>query len=228
MADFHGPTFRNIVSLIVSQDLFDDLSNDPQEWALAQQVESSVKPPPYQSDTPVIHRPFEDAIWFNAIGWPFKHWQASRFSDGHFGIWYGCDTVEASVYETAYHWVRGFLADAGFEQESVVAERRVYQVDCDAALVDLRTQWVTHPDLFHTSDYHTTQWLGARLHHEGHPGLITRSVRQPAGQSLAILNPQVLSHPRHNCYLTYRLSGSCLAVEKPSGRVWFEIATQSL
>ena len=60
----------------------------PGRKALAQQVESAVKPLQYHSPTPVIHRPFEEAEWFNAIGWPFQHWQSSRYSDGSFGVWY--------------------------------------------------------------------------------------------------------------------------------------------
>ena len=61
LADVHRDVIRNIVSIRESQDLFDDLSDRPDEWALAQQVEGQVRPPPYRSGTPVIHRPFEDA-----------------------------------------------------------------------------------------------------------------------------------------------------------------------
>ena len=82
LVDVHRDVLRNIVSLGASQDLFDDLTADPAEARLAQQVEDTVKPPPYRSRTPLIDRPFEDAAWFNAIDWPFRHWQASRFFFG--------------------------------------------------------------------------------------------------------------------------------------------------
>src|ERR1035437_8963443 len=149
LVDVHRTVFRNVVSIGLSQDLFDDLTSSPAEWALAQQVEDQVKPPPYQSRTPVIHRPFEDAQWANAIGWPFKHWQASRFSDGSFGVWYGCESAETSVYETVYHWFSGFLTDAGFEKEQVIGERKLYDVACDAALVNLRPLTAQHAGLMH-------------------------------------------------------------------------------
>ena len=136
LADIHGGVMRNIVSIRESQNLFDDLTDNPDEWRLAGHVEDEVKPPPYRSGTPVIHRPFEDAEWFNAITWPFKHWQASRFSDGSFGVWYGSNTVEATVYESAYHWYHGLLSDAGFENEAVIGERKVYSVSCNAALLE--------------------------------------------------------------------------------------------
>lgn len=78
LADVNQDVVRNIVSLRQSQDLFDDLTDDPAEWLLAQKVEAEVKPPPYRSTMPVVDRPFEDAAWFNAINWPFKNWQDSR------------------------------------------------------------------------------------------------------------------------------------------------------
>ena len=228
LVDVHRNVIRNIVSIGSSQDLFDDLTSNPAEWALAQQVEVEVKPPLYQSRTPVIHRPFEDAAWANAIGWPFRHWQASRFSDGSFGVWYGCDSAETSVFETAYHWFNGLLRDAGFEKEKVVAERKLYEVACDAALVNLRPLVAKHPALMHKTDYSTPQAVGARLHREGHPGLVTASVRHAPGTNFAVLNPAVLSNPRHHCQLTYRLDGQHITVEKQPGVLWMDMATTAL
>jgi hypothetical protein len=223
LADVSQDVARNIVSLRQSQDLFDDLTDDPAGWRLAQQVEDEVKPPLYRSRSPIIDRPFEDAAWFNAIMWPFKHWQASRFSDGSYGIWYGSESVETTVHESAYHWYRGLLSDAGFERLTVMAERKVYLVACNAALLDLRAAASRHPDLIHPSDYTFCQSLGARVHREGHPGLLTPSVRRCGGENFAIFNPAVLSDPRHNCQLTYRLEGEQIVVEKQPGVAWFAL-----
>jgi hypothetical protein len=223
LADVQQDVARNIVSVRQSQDLFDDLSADPAEWRLAQTVEDEVKPPLYRSRTPIIDRPFEDAEWFNAITWPFKHWQASRFSDGRHGVWYGSESVETTVHESAYHWYRGLLSDAGFERMAVIAERKVYSVACAAALLDLRNAAADHPDLLHPSDYAYCQSVGARVHREGHPGLVTRSVRRPVGENMVIFNPAVLSHPRHNCQLTYRLEGEQIVVEKRLGVAWMTL-----
>jgi RES domain len=226
--DVHTDVVRNIVSIRTSQDLFDDLTDKPDEWALAQQVEDSVKPPPYRSATPIIHRPFEDAQWFHAIGWPFKHWQASRYSDGSFGIWYGCDSAQTSVYETAYHWFNGLLADAGFDKQQVSIERKLYQVTCDAALLDFRPMCSKYAGLMHKTDYRFTQSIGTRLHREGHPGLVTRSVRHAEGQNYAVLNPDVLTNPRAHSALSYRLDGHRILIQKQPGVAWLEIATAAL
>lgn len=225
LADVDCDVVRNIVSIRQSQNLFDDLTDIPSEWTLAQQVEDEVKPKSYQSKIPVIHRPFEDAAWFSAIGWPFKHWQSSRFSDGSFGVWYGSDTAITSVYETAYHWFTGLLTDAGFENENVIGERKLYDVTCKAALVDLRLLVTKQTRLIHDSDYNHTQSVGARLHREGHPGLLTKSVRNIKGENYVILNPAVLSNPRHQCLLTYRLEHNRIIVEKQQGTAWVEINT---
>jgi hypothetical protein len=228
LADVHQDVARNIVSLRESQDLFDDLTEDPAEWLLAQKVEGEVKPPPYRSRTPLIDRPFEDAQWFNAIAWPFKHWQASRFSDGTYGVWYGSDSVETTVYESVYHWYKGLLCDAGFDRQEVIADRKVYWVACGAALLDLRAASNEYPDLLHPSDYSFCQSVGARIHREGHPGLLTPSVRRSAGENVVVFNPGVLSNPRLNGQLTYRLEGEQVVVEKQPGVTWVTLAVAPL
>lgn len=222
LCDVHGDLMRNIVSIRESQDLFDDLSADPADWAVAQQVEDEAKPPLYRSRTPIIHRPFEDAEWFNAIGYPFRHWQESRYSDGTFGIWYGSGDIETSVHETVHHWYHGFLKDADFCVGGVVVERKVYRVRCVSALLDFRPLVGDYPDLVHDHDYTLSHAIGGRLHREGHPGLVTRSARC-AGENYAILNPDVLSEPRHACHLTYRLAGNRVEVEKQQGTIWMAI-----
>ena len=228
LADVHQDVARNIVSLRQSQDLFDDLTDDPAAWLLAQKVEAEVRPPSYRSHTPIIDRPFEDAAWFNAILWPFKHWQASRFSDGSFGVWYGSDSVETTVFESAYHWYRGLLCDAGFERETVIAERKVYRVACSAALLDFRKATAEHTDLLHPTDYAFPQAVGARIHREGHPGLLIQSVRRREGENVAIFNPGMLSNPRHHCQLTYRLEGARIVVERHPGETWISAAVAEL
>lgn len=229
IVDTHRDLRRNIVSLRESRNLFDDLSADPAEQVLAQQVESAVKPLQYHSPTPVIHRPFEEAEWFDAIGWPFQHWQGSRYSDGSFGVWYGADSVEASVYETAYHWYHGLLLDAeGYAREAVAIERKVYNVACAALILDLRPRVGEFPALLHRTDYAFTQQVGARLRREGHPGLVTPSARYPEGLNYVVFNPAVLSNPRVNCLLTYRLNGGHILVERRPGRTWRRIRVDDL
>jgi hypothetical protein len=82
-----------------------------------------------------------------------------------------------------------------------------------------------HPALIDKTDYSTTQSVGARLHREGHPGLIATSARYAAGHKYVVLNPDVLSTPRQHSQLTYRLEGRRIVVEKQPGIAWMRIAT---
>ncbi|NTW47059.1 MAG: hypothetical protein HGB16_02860 [Chlorobaculum sp.] len=52
---------------------------------------------------------------------------------------------------------------------------------------------------------------------EGHPRLVTFSVRHSGGLNYALLNPGVLSEPQQHGYLAYRLQNGNIEVEKPSG-----------
>ena len=226
LLDVHQELARNIVSLRVSENLFDDLSPDPTEQASAVQLEMATKPPTYQSKLPAIDRPFEEAEWLAAVEFPYIEWSTSRYSDGRFGEWYGADTIATTVYETVYHWRRKFLEDAGFTQDGIVGERKVYWVQCHAALIDLRQRISDYPALL-DNDYGFTQSIGKRLHREGHPGLITRSARCD-GDAYAVFTPQVLSAPRIACYLTYRTAGDGVEVEKEAGAVWMTIGARLL
>ncbi len=221
LAETHGDSFRNIVSLRVSENLFDDLSDDPVAWDSAMRLELETKPNFYKSPTPIIHRPFEEAAWNDAIGYPFKNWMRSRDSDGTFGVWYGADTVETTVYETAYHWRANFLADAGFLHPGIQIERKIYRVQIDAALIDLRPSVSGFPALIDAADYTLTQQVGFKLHREGHPGLVTRSARCE-GDVNAVFNAAILTNPRQVCYLTYTTTNNGIAIEREPGKIWFE------
>lgn len=224
---------RNIVSFREPQNVFDDLSERADEWKVAEQVQDEVGLPLYRSKTPIIDRPFEDANWLNAIHWPHKNRQhtnnqQSRFSDGTFGVWYGSETIETTVYESAFHWYSGLLNDAGFEREVVVSERKIYSVACAASLLDCRKAVSAFPELLHPSDYSFTHSVGARIHHEGHPGLLIQSVRRPDGENVAVFNPAVLSKPRVIGDLTYKLNRDYIVVEKHPGKAWMSLDVNEL
>jgi hypothetical protein len=222
LADTHDDLFRNIVSLRITENLFDDLSDQHADWNTAIELELQTKPATYISGMPIIHRPFEEAAWNEAIGFPFRTWSRSRYSDGSFGVWYGADSIETTIHETVYHWRNGLLADAGFTAPGIKIERRVHLVRCDAALVDLRSLVKQHPMLIDKTDYTLTHQLGGRLHREGHPGLLTKSARC-TGNVYAILNPAILSNPRPHCYLTYTTTEKDVEVERAPGELLLTI-----
>lgn len=226
LLDWHGDLYRNIVSLRQSQDLFDDLSDSPAAQQVALQLELHCKPMTYESAQPIIDRPFEEALYNEAIGYPFSNWLVSRYSDGSFGVWYGTAELLTSVHETVYHWHHGLLADAGWDQlDGVSIERRVHLVRCDAALINLQPQVRHFPALIDTRSYHFTQPIGRRLQFEGHPGLATRSARCD-GTVFATFTPRVLSHPRVQFYLTYQLQQGEVHVYRQEGEKLLTITSR--
>ena len=211
LREIHRDLYRNIVSLRQTQDLFDDLSEEPDDQNAAMALELSVKSACFRSAQPIIDRPFEEATYLAAIAFPFDHWSSSRFSRGHYGVWYGSDTLETTIHETVYHWRNGLLADAGWSDiQGVVVERRVHLVQCQAALIDLTGRRDNWPGLI-DAGHDFCQQLGDRIHRTGHPGVWTPSARCD-GENAAIFTAKVLSRPRHHCYLSYRIERGEVAV----------------
>lgn len=212
--DIHADLARNIVSIRETQDLFDDLTESPEARQAAINLEIHTKPHTYVSTQPIIDRAFEESAYNEAIDYPFKHWSTSRYSDGSYGVWYGAGSLETSIHETAYHWRNHFLSDVGWDQlEGVMIERKVYLIRCDAVLLDFIPKVGAFPALVDPVSYQFTHQIGARIQHDGHPGLVSQSARC-AGSVYAVFNPRVLSAPRNHCFLTYRIAGDAVRVDR--------------
>jgi hypothetical protein len=218
VADYRGDLVRNIKGIRVSQDLFDDLAQDAAERAVAIAAESATR---ISSPAPLITRPFD---YGTVITYPFvpHNWHATRYSDGmRYGVWYGALELETTVRETLYHWHR-FVTDSFLLEREIVGERRVFQVRCEAILIDLRN--AKEPRLVERNDYRFTQQLGAYLSQRAQSGLLAPSARGP-GTAAGILRPEALSKVRDLCYLTYRMNPmqDMAVVERTPGETWLRI-----
>lgn len=226
IVDLHTDLTRNIKGVRVSQDLFDDLSDDLEARALAAAAESADRIP---SDAPLIMRPFDYGV---AITFPFVNFngRGTRFSDGlDYGVWYGSFELETTVYETVHHW-HEFVADSfSREDREIVGERRVFHAHCDAILIDLRGKERREKRLLDRSDYRYTQQLGRYLKVQNQNGLLVQSARC-RGTNAAIFAPGVLTRIRDLCFLTYRMNPTqdLVRVERTPGRKWLEIRPSSL
>jgi len=218
VADYRGDLVRNIKGIRVSQDLFDDLAQDAADRDVAIAAESATR---ISSPAPLITRPFD---YGTVITYPFvpQNWHATRYSDGmRHGVWYGALELETTVRETLYHWHR-FVTDSFPLDREFVGERRVFQVRCEAILIDLRK--AKEPRLVARNDYSFTQQLGAYLSQRAQSGLLAPSARGP-GTAAAILRPEALSGVRDLCYLTYRMNPmhDLAVVERTPGETWLRI-----
>jgi hypothetical protein len=225
-ADFHGDLARNIPGIRASQHLFDDLSSDPADWAVAIAAEGAERIP---TSAALISRPFD---YGSVISWSFDsaHWLATRFSDGvTHGVWYGSLELETTVAETAWHWYRFVRDSYEAEDREIVTDRRVFDVRCDALLVDLRGKEAPCPGLVDRASYAFTHQVGRYLHEQQFNGLLARSARCD-GTNAAIFRAERLSNPRHRIFLTYRLNVArdTFVAEKTPGRRWMRLKPSSL
>jgi len=224
--DFHDDLIRNIPGIRESQHLFDDLSPDPADWAIAIAAEGAERIP---TTAALVSRPFD---YGTVISYSFDtaHWQATRFSDGSaYGVWYGALQIETTVRETAWHWYR-FLLDSYADQDrEIVTERRVFDVRCDALLIDLRGGQIRHPGLVSRSSYGFTQQIGRYVHEQQLNGLLAPSARGD-GTNAAIFRPERLSNVRDRAFLTYRVNVArdTFAAERTPGRKWIRLTPSSL
>ncbi|MBT6725160.1 MAG: hypothetical protein HOA75_00140 [Deltaproteobacteria bacterium] len=81
LVDVDQEVVRNIVSQQYLQDSSDDLTSDPTEQLLAQQILDRINSPMSSLQSPIVDHPFGDNRWYNTIHRPFRNWQASRFFD---------------------------------------------------------------------------------------------------------------------------------------------------
>jgi hypothetical protein len=226
VVDFHGNLVRNIKGVRASQHVFDDLSDDPAEQALAAAAESAGRVP---SAAPLVTRAFD---YGTVLTFPFVHFngQGTRFSDGlDYGVWYGSLDLETTIHETVYRWHQFIVDSFAREDREIVGERRVFHARCDAILIDLRGKERREKRLLDRGDYHYTQQLGRYLQEQNQNGLLVHSARC-RGTNAVIFAPGALSRVRDLCFLTYRMNPlrDLVRVERTPGRKWLEIRPSSL
>lgn len=204
--DFRATVYRNITSVRVSIDPFDDLVPDAagQSAAIAAEMRVRRGPPG------VIHR---GLAYSEAIEYPFRAdgIVASRYGDGSNRVWYGALDEATGVAETCYHQIRMLREIEGVTQP-VIRYRRVYAVDAQGLFLDLRGKAAEHPELL-ADDYAHTQSIGKRVAHEGLPGLLYPSARRRGGECLAAFRADALSNARGLYHLTYRVDAVAGSVE---------------
>lgn len=203
--DYSKDVFRNIPSIKPTQHLFDDLSDDAENWEAANQLELNTHNPIENSQ--LIQRGFEYSE--NAfIDYPFENLTISRFSDGQSPCWYASETIETSIYETVYHFVRGVndSIEAFVDEQIIHTDRRVAKTSCLGLAIDLSSKTEEYPWLIDPINYSRCQDIGKRMAKEGHPLLRVKSARDIDGINVVAFKSNVLSNVREHCYLKYSLN----------------------
>ncbi len=128
----------------------------------------------------------------------------SRFSDGRFGVFYAARDRATAIAETAYHHARFLAATA---EPLMHLPMRVYQVNIDARLQDLRPVGAVPAAVFDPVHYRVAQALGAALNAAGSAGVVYPSVRRPHGQCVGLFKPRGASACVQAAVLLYAWDG---------------------
>lgn len=127
--------------------------------------------------------------------------EGDRFTDGSYGVFYASLTLETAIAETRHHRVRFLQATDEPAQE---LDMRVYTVDLNAEVHDIRGMRKSHPGYYHPASYALSQEMAWRLRDEESNGIVYLSVRDDGGECVAVFRPRLLSNcrqERHLCYV---------------------------
>ena len=131
--------------------------------------------------------------------------EGDRFTDGSYGVFYVGLTLATAIAETRHHRAK-FLAAT--DEPAQELDMRVYAVDLDAPLHDIRGAREVLPALYHPDSYAVSQGTARRLRDEGANGIVYESVRDAGGECAAVFRPRLLSNCRQERHLTYVWDGS--------------------
>jgi hypothetical protein len=131
-----------------------------------------------------------------------------RFTDGSYGVFYAGNTIETAVAETKYHRARFMAATDEPAQE---LDMRVYAVDLEGKLHDIRAMRDGRAELYHPTNYGASQAFATELRAAGSDGIVYQSVRFDNGECVAIFRPRLLSNCRQERHLCYVWDGQAIA-----------------
>lgn len=130
-----------------------------------------------------------------------------RFTDGSYGVFYAGATIETAVAETRHHRMIFLSATDEPAQE---LDMRVYAVDLDAEVHDIRGMQASHPDYYHPSNYAASQALALSLREAGSNGIAYMSVRHEGSECAAVFRPRLLANCRQERHLCYVWDGQAI------------------
>ena len=207
------PCYRIVPSRFPPVGLFDAVA-DPDDLEAVFQIEAMTNDRLRDEVGEISLVPPEDRIsgpGTTPIMAAFTHLnvEGDRFTNGSYGVFYASLTIETAIAETRYHRVR-FLAAT--DEPAQELDMRVYAVDLDAELHDIRGMRESHPAYYHASSYAMSQELAAQLRDDGSNGVAYLSVRHDGGECVAVFRPPLLSNCRQERHLCYVWDGRAIAM----------------
>lgn len=132
----------------------------------------------------------------------------SRFTDGTYGVYYAANAFETAVAETKHHREEFMRAT---NEPRMELDMRVYLVDVDGELHDIRGQQADFPLAYHASNYAGGQQMAKELRAAGSNGIVYSSVRYAGGECIAVFRTTPLSNARQERHLCYIWDGKAIS-----------------
>jgi hypothetical protein len=200
-ANVRASTHRLIASRYPPVGVFDDLTADPDELAIAYLLESATNDRlamsrrlPLLPADEILQGPGATMVMA-----AFLHADEAggRFTDGRLGAWYASLDVHAAIAETLHHNTRRLRLSNGAFPANIQMRELVAGIDC--TLVDVRGQQGTRPELYDPDDYGAGQTFGVGLRWpatgDGENGIVYDSVRRPGSTNVCIYRPSLIQLP---------------------------------
>lgn len=202
------PCWRIVPSRFPPIQLFERVT-DPDDFEAIFELESLTNPRLRDQVGEISLVPPEDRVsgpGMSIVMAAFTHLNpdGSRFTDGTFGVFYAANDIETAIAETKYHRERFMRATA---QARMELDMRVYLVDLEGELHDLRRQKAAYPLVYHDKNYAAAQHLAKSLRKDGSNGIVYDSVRRDGGECAAVFRPPLLSNARQERHLCYVWNG---------------------
>jgi hypothetical protein len=206
------PCFRIVPSRFPPINLFEAVT-DPADLEAVFQIEAMTNDRLREEAGDIRLVPPEDRVsgpGSTPIMAAFTHLNpdGDRFTNGTYGVFYAGRTIETAIAETRYHRVRFLQATSEPAQE---IDMRVYAVDLDAEMHDIRAKRESHAGYYHPSNYAMSQELALKLRENGSNGIVYGSVRDDGGECAAVFRPRLLSNCRQERHLCYVWDGRAIS-----------------
>lgn len=187
------PCYRIIPSRFPPVGLYDRVA-DPADLEAIFAVENLTNPRLRQEAGDISLVPPEDRVagpGTTPIMAAFTHLNpdGSRFSDGTYGVYYACRSLNTAVAESRYHREQFLMRT---KEGPIELDMRTYLADLEGDLHDIRGRRDLRA-VYDPNNYSAGQTLGRELKAVNSYGVAYDSIRDPKGECAGVLRPPILA-----------------------------------
>jgi hypothetical protein len=203
------PAYRIIPSRFPPIALFERVA-PAEDWDALIELESLTNPRLRQEIGAIDLVPREERVsgpGMSVVMAAFTHPSptGSRFNDAGIGAFYCTPDLATAIAETKFHRER-FMRATGEAAQHL--DMRVYLVDLQARLHDIRGKQRAMAAVYDGEDYAAGQALAKKLRAAGSEGVVYSSVRRDGGECAAVFRPTRLGNCRQERHLAYVWDGA--------------------